>query len=506
LPGDRLLPAVSAPQGDTGDSRRTASLSVSIVHLACQTESRAGAPQKKYQDSRAQPHLTDFPTMASYPEKKQRISDQFKSAQGELRLEKDTSNLFRDRAQHKAARLNVRDFNQVVGIDSGEGWVEVEGMTPYVRLTDATLAHGAMPCVVPQLQSITIGGAIAGVGIESTSFRYGLVHETILEMDVLTGSGEIVTCSPHNEHSDLFFGLPNSYGTLGYVLKLKARTIPVRPYVRLEHIHHPDAETYFRHLGELCNEPDVDFLDGTLFEPGQFYITVGRFTDRAPYLSDYTYKDIYYQSIRQRREDYLTVRDYIWRWDTDWFWCSKNVGAQNPLLRRLMGRKRLNSVFYTKLMRWNAKWGFTRWPNRLRGVHTESVIQDIDIPLENCAAYYEFFDREIGIRPVWVCPIGVFDRSAKFPLYPMDADQRYVNFGHWDVVSSRQPQPEGYFNKLVEKRTAELGGIKSLYSDSYYPEPEFWEYYNQSAYRSLKRKYDPNGHLKDLYRKCVLRE
>ncbi|MGA8261066.1 MAG: FAD-binding oxidoreductase [Arenicellales bacterium] len=445
-------------------------------------------------------------TMASYPEKKQRISDQFKGTAGELRLAKDTSNLFRDRAQHKAARLDVRDFNEVLEVDADQGWVEVEGMTPYAKLADATLARGAMPCVVPQLRSITIGGAVAGVGIESTSFRYGLVHETILEMDVLTGTGDVLTCTPDNEHKDLFFGLPNSYGTLGYVLKLKTRTIPVRPYVRLEHVHFPDARSYFERLGELCGDENIDFLDGTVFEPGQFYITVGRFTDHAPYLSDYTYKDIYYRSIPERREDYLTTHDYIWRWDTDWFWCSKNVGAQNPLLRRLFGRKRLNSVFYTKLMRWNARWGLTGWANRFRGIRTESVIQDIDIPLERCPEYYEFFDREIGIRPVWICPIGVYDRRAHFPLYPLDPERRYVNFGHWDVVRTRRRRPEGHFNRLVEKKTAELGGIKSLYSDSFYPEDEFWANYNQSAYRSLKAKYDPNGQLKDLYRKCVLRE
>jgi len=444
--------------------------------------------------------------MASYTEKKQRISDQFRRAAGELRLGKDTSNLFRDRGQDNATRLNVRDFNQVIRVDPGRGSVEVEGMTPYSALTDATLAQGTMPCVVPQLKSITIGGAIAGVGIESTSFRYGLVHESILEMDVLTGGGEVVTCTPDNEHRDLFYGLPNSYGTLGYVLKLKARTIPVKPYVRLEHIHHTDAQDCFRHVDELCNDPGVDFLDGTLFEPGRLYISVGRFVDEAPYVSDYTFENIYYQSIRERSDDYLTIHDYIWRWDTDWFWCSKNVGAQNPVLRRLLGRKRLNSVFYTRLMRLNARWGFTRLPNRLRGIHTESLIQDIDVPLENCPEYYEFFDREIGIRPVWICPIGVYDHDAEFPLYPMDHDRRYINFGHWDVVRSRAARPEGYYNRLVEEKTAELGGIKSLYSDSYYPEQEFWQTYNENAYRALKEKYDPDGHLKDLYRKCVLRE
>jgi FAD/FMN-containing dehydrogenase len=70
-----------------------------------------------------------------------------------------------------------------------------------------------MPAVVPQLKTITLGGAVAGVGIESTSHARGLVHETVRELEVLTGDGAIVTCTPDNEHADLFFGFPNSYGT-----------------------------------------------------------------------------------------------------------------------------------------------------------------------------------------------------------------------------------------------------------------------------------------------------
>jgi hypothetical protein len=51
-----------------------------------------------------------------------------------------------------------------------------------------------------------------------------------------------------------------------------------------------------------------------------------------------------------------------------------------------------------------------------------------------------------------------------------------------------------------------LGGMKSLYSDSYFTPAQFWSIYNRPAYEALKRKYDPDGRLKDLYRKCVLRE
>ncbi len=68
--------------------------------------------------------------------------------------------------------------------------------------------YGLAPFVVPQLKTITLGGAVTGLGIESTSFRNGLPHESVLEMDILTGSGEIVTATPDGEHADLFRGFP----------------------------------------------------------------------------------------------------------------------------------------------------------------------------------------------------------------------------------------------------------------------------------------------------------
>ena len=69
-------------------------------------------------------------------------------------------------------------------------------MCTYEHLVEATLPHGLMPLVVPQLKTITLGGAVTGLGIEAASFRNGLPHESVLEMDILTGDGQIVTATP----------------------------------------------------------------------------------------------------------------------------------------------------------------------------------------------------------------------------------------------------------------------------------------------------------------------
>ena len=432
------------------------------------------------------------------------LARELSAIEGRAALAKETSNLFRDRAAEARRRLDVRSLCEVLAVDRERGFVETEGMTTYEALVDACLLHGVMPAVVPQLKTITIGGAVAGVGIESSSFRRGLVHETVRELEVLSGDGRVVVCRPDNEYSDLFFGFPNSYGTLGYTLRIKADVVPVMPFVRLQHRSFADPREFFTALERHCVARDAAFVDGTVFAPDALYITLGRFAEEAPFTSDYTFEHIYYRSIREKLEDWLAVRDYLWRWDTDWFWCSKNVLAQNPIVRRIYGRKRLGSRTYSKIMRWNTRVGLTRAVERVTGIHSESVIQDVDIPISRAAEFLAFFHREIGILPIRICPIGPGEDAERFSLYPMRREL-YVNFGFWDVVRRREAHARGHFNRLVEKEVDRLGGIKSLYSDSFYSEEEFAARFGGAAYRALKAKYDPQGRFPTLYEKCVLR-
>ena len=426
------------------------------------------------------------------------------STTGSLALEKSTSNLFRQRAQEPRHRLDVRHFNQVIHVDEKDRYAEVEGMTTYEDLVRETLAFQLMPSVVPQLKSITIGGALAGVGIESSSFTYGFVHETVLEIDVLLPDGTIAVATKDNEHRELFFGFANSYGTLGYALKVKVLLVPVTKFVKLRHERYSDLDTYFHALERVCRDRQVDFVDGTLFDEHEFYITTGEFVDQAEWLSDYTYRHIYYRSLQLKKVDYLTTHDYLWRWDTDWFWCSKHFLAQHPFVRWLWGRKYLRSTVYWKLRNlFNSSRFAQRVAEAVRG-RQELVIQDVEIPLEHAPAFARFFNREIGIKPVWVCPVAAYDPTVSYPLYPMNPRTLYINFGFWDAVPT--DHEDGHFNRKVEAQVRELHGKKSLYSNSFYSREEFWQLYDERAYRTLKTRYDPTAKLKDLYEKCVLKK
>ena len=432
----------------------------------------------------------------TYKEKCDRLAAQLVAARAQgvsVGLAKSTSNLFRHRNGVSKRKIDVRGFNEVVRVDPDTMTADVEGMTTYEEFVDETLQYGLLPTVVPQLKTITVGGAVSGVGIESSSFRYGLVHETVLEMEILLGDGRMVVCSP-SENSDLFFGFPNSYGTLGYALRLKVRLIPAQRYVHVRHSRFTAPEAYFASVGE---QRGIDYLDGTIFSANEMYLTSGQFVNHAPHVSDYTYLRIYYKSIERNREDWLTAHGYIWRWDTDWFWCSKRFFVQNPVVRMATGAWALNSRTYQHVMRLSRR----ILPESRR---EESVIQDVDIPIEHAAEFMRFLLSEIGITPIWVCPFKAYDSRVTFDLYALDPKKMYINFGFWDLVPTTHE--DGYYNRKIEEKALELEGKKGLYSTAYYDEETFWKIYNRDRYFDLKRKYDPEGVFQDLYAKCVRRQ
>jgi FAD/FMN-containing dehydrogenase len=456
--------------------------------------------------------MTTVGRRAAYERERARLVAQYAAIPpgSPVRLAKRTSNLFRPRARTGAPGLDTSGLAGVLEVDARGRTADVLGMTTYADLVDATLPHGLMPLVVPQLKTITLGGAVTGLGIESTSFRNGLAHESVLELEVMTGDGRIVVATPGNAHADLLRGFPNSFGTLGYALRLRIALEPVRSHVAVRHVRFAGVAALTAAVREVCAEKSfdgepVDFCDGVWFGPTECYLTLGTWVDDAPDVgTDYVRDGVYYQSIRARRRDVLRAADYLWRWDTDWFWCSRVFGVQRPAVRRLVPRRWLRSEVYWRLMMWERRYGVKRGYDSWRGrPEREDVVQDIEVPVGRLGEFLDVLAREVPIAPVWLCPLTARDPSAVWPLYPLDGSEVYVNVGFWSSVALAPGEPADAHNRLVERLVADLGGRKSLYSTSFYAEDEFWATYGGPEYGTLKKTYDPDGRLLDLYAKVV---
>lgn len=429
-----------------------------------------------------------------------------------VRLAKRTSNLFRHRSDSGTPGLDVSGLVGVIEIDAAGRTADVQGMCTYEDLVAATLPYGLIPFVVPQLRTITLGGAVTGLGIESTSFRNGLPHESVLEMDILTGAGEVVTATSDNEHARLFETFPNSYGSLGYATRLRIELEPVRQRAALRHLRFHDARALAEAVDVIVatGEHDgirVDGLDGVAFSPEELYLTLATWTDDARPVSDYTGQQIFYRSLQERTTDLLTMHDYLWRWDTDWFWCSGAFGVQHPVVRRLWPRRWRRSDVYHRLVALDRRYDIVDRIDRRAGrPRRERVIQDIEVTLERLPDFLEWFDAEVGMRPVWLCPLRLREtdgRARGWPSYPLEPGTTYVNVGFWGTVPVGDDAPQGPVNRAIEARVHELGGHKSLYSEAFYPREVFDRLYNGPNLAAVQQQYDPDGRLTPLYDKVV---
>ena len=217
----------------------------------------------------------------------------------------------------------------------------------------------------------------------------------------------------------------------------------------------------------------IDYLDGVVFSADESYLCVGVQTVDPGPVSDYTGQQIYYRSIQHddgEKHDRLTIHDYLWRWDTDWFWCSRAFGAQDPRIRRLWPRRYRRSSFYWKLIGYDQRFNIAdRIEKRNGRPPRERVVQDVEVPIERCAEFLGWFLDNVPDRADLAVPAAAARRrrlaALPDPPAPHLRQRRLLVVG---AGRSDWPSEEGHTNKLIERKVSELDGHKSLYSDAYY--------------------------------------
>jgi FAD/FMN-containing dehydrogenase len=440
-------------------------------------------------------------TALSYTAKTAELKRNWQSGAGHIRLAKSTiSNLFRYEPRGAAARrLSLQAFNTVLAIDPVALTAEVEGLATFETVVNACLRYNLLPLVAPELKHITVGGATVGIGIESTCYRYGFVHDALLEADVLLPGGEIVTCRPDNEYADLFYALPNSYGTLGYILRAKIRLHRAAPYVHLHMERFDDVAKYLDAMRVATQSADLAFVEGLFFEDRRFFLMTGRFVDHVAYCDDIVRRNVFYRLVETRRDIHLRTADYIFRYDPDWFWNVPETGAYN-LFRRYAPLKFRNSSFYTKYVATKKK---LLGSIGIHDTSMEPLIQDWEVPWRHAEELVSFCLDEVDLdgRPWAAVPIVTPRRPT---LYPIAPNELYFNLGCYCQVRKVEGKAPYYYTKIMDDKCFELDGIKMLYSSSFLSEAEFDARFNGAAYRALKQKYDPAGNAQTLYKKVAL--
>ncbi len=134
---------------------------------------------------------------------------------------------------------NVRwHGNDALDAQSGAVWGDV---------AKTALAQGFTPPVLPDALILSVGGTLSVGKIGETSYRYGAqvdhVLELDVELDVVTGAGELVTCSPER-NSELFHMVLAGLGQCGTIVRARLGLAPAPKYVAMRAFRYDKMDAF----------------------------------------------------------------------------------------------------------------------------------------------------------------------------------------------------------------------------------------------------------------------
>lgn len=451
------------------------------------------------------------------------LRQQLKNESGQFSLQNHPhpSNITRSPAYKAAAsQLNINHFNRILEIDLIHRRIWVEPRVTMQQLAEAAFEKGMMVPVIPEFKGITVGGAIMGGGLESASHRFGLFSDNCLAYEILLGDGTVVRATPE-EHSDLFYGIVGSYGSLGILLSIELRLIPAKSWIQLKYRRFfsiSETMKYFERNHGGISAPD--FVEGFVFGPDHIKIVEGSFLSEPKTIPDTlslksSWSEWFYPHVKKmpdQHEEKILLQEYLFRHDRGAFWIGA-YGTEWSAIPRYFLESRLKMPSLAKLLPsfdpknfkgpqdpgffFRLFWGWAMTSHRLYSwLHSHSeewvakhfIIQDFCIPAENVISFVEKVMDQVAIFPLWLCPTPKTKQPQILsPHFLPTTSSLVVNVGVYGI-SPHSKTPNELVRKL-EEWTGEANGRKVLYSYSYYTPEEFWKIYPKKDYETLRRLY-----------------
>ncbi|KAG8530534.1 uncharacterized protein KY384_005037 [Bacidia gigantensis] len=413
--------------------------------------------------------------------------------------------------------VDTSSLCHVLEINTEHKTALVEPNVSIGQLVRETLKLGLIPLVVPEFPDITIGGGFAGTAGESSSFKYGFLHDTVNWIEIVIPNGQVLIASD-TTHRDLFHGVKGTFGTLGVTTLLEIRLTESTSLVQLTYHKVHSIEELVLNLRGCISESSNDFVDAIQYGREDGVIVTAQLTNDVqqdtPIRRFLRPQDEWYYLHVQDilKTDSVTyteavpVTDYFFRYDRGAFWTGRYVFTYFavPFLRTL--RTSLDSVMHTKILYHGL---------HENGMAKDNIIQDVAIPIAKAVDFLQWLDLRYGIYPLWICPIRKSRYAAFYPMVNSavtsskqvqlpcalsvhhTAKEIEVEHPHEEMLLSigvwgpRLPFPKLFVaeNRVLEKEVKDMGGMKWLYAHNHYSKDEFWSIYDKELYDDIRRKY-----------------
>jgi cytokinin dehydrogenase len=141
--------------------------------------------------------------------------------------------------------------------------VVVEAGATWSELLDLTLAHGLTPPVLTDYLELSVGGTLVVGGVGGTTSAFGVQSDNVVELEVVTGEGEKVTCSA-NSNADLFDAVRAGLGQVGVITRATLELVAAPECVRRFVLSYPDLATMLDDARLLSGDRRFDAVQGAI--------------------------------------------------------------------------------------------------------------------------------------------------------------------------------------------------------------------------------------------------
>ncbi|CAJ1941679.1 unnamed protein product [Sphenostylis stenocarpa] len=148
-------------------------------------------------------------------------------------------------------------------------YADVGGEQIWIDVLHATLKSGLTPLSWTDYLFLSVGGTLSNAGISGQTFRFGPQISNVHELDVVTGKGDLVTCSAE-KNSELFYAVLGGLGQFGIITRARIALGPAPTRVKWVRLLYNDFSAFSgdqEHLISLNgrNESNAaDYIEGFL--------------------------------------------------------------------------------------------------------------------------------------------------------------------------------------------------------------------------------------------------
>ncbi|HEV3171514.1 MAG TPA: FAD-binding protein [Actinocrinis sp.] len=158
--------------------------------------------------------------------------------------------------------IDLTPLNAIT-VDPVAGTVSAGAGALWHAVLNAALAQGLTPPVFTDYIELSIGGTLSAGGIGGATQHHGAQVDTVIDLDIVTGTGDLRTCSA-TQDPDLFHAALAGLGQVGVITRATIQLVPAPTSVRQYNLTYPTADALTAAQRKVVLDGRFDWLEGAV--------------------------------------------------------------------------------------------------------------------------------------------------------------------------------------------------------------------------------------------------